>query len=109
MHSNSMLGSSAIGQAGGIFGGIMLHHKETLSYVWALPGPGSSYLSPSNAPIFIVNFAGTHGVNADEYEPAIVKLAPTPNNWRLLGATQGKQDALSNPALDWPIRSTPRL
>jgi len=106
MHSNSVLGSSAISQAGGIFGGIMLHHKETLSYVWALPGPSSSYLSPSNAPIFIVNFAGIHDVHADDYEPAVVKLALTPNNWRLLGATQGKQDALSNPALDWPIYSS---
>lgn len=106
MHSNSMLGSSAISQAGGIFGGIMMHHKETLTYAWALPGPSSSYVSPTNTPAFTVDFAGIHGVNADEYEPAIVKLSLTPNNWRLVGATQGKQDVMSSPALDWPIYSS---
>ncbi len=106
MHTNSILGSSAMSQAGGIFGGIMMHHKETLTYVWALPGPSSSYVSPTNAPSFNVNFAGIRGVNSDEYEPAIVKLSLTPNSWRLVGATQGKQDEMSNPALDWPIYSS---
>ncbi len=106
MHTNSILGSSAISQAGGIFGGIMLHHKETLTYVWALPGPSSSCVAPTNTPAFTVNFAGMHGVNANEYEPAIVKLSLTPNNWRLVGATQGKQDEMSNPALDWPVYSS---
>src|SRR5205807_8939742 len=43
-------------------------------------------------------------VNAAEYEPALVKLAVSPNNFRLVGATQAKQDAFE--ASEWEMYSS---
>lgn len=65
-----------------------------------------SAVADTSMPSFTVNITGIPGVNADEYEPAIVNLTTTPNNWRLVGATEGKQDATSNAAFDWPIYSS---
>jgi hypothetical protein len=44
-------------------------------------------------------------VNLDDFEPAIVKLTPAQNTCRIVGATQGKEDARSSPAADWQIYS----
>jgi hypothetical protein len=56
-------------------------------------------------PAFAVNVAGVPGVNPDEYEPEIIKLTPSGNSVRLLGATQGKENARSNPVADWEVYS----
>jgi hypothetical protein len=104
--------SSAVGgiggmEAGSIVGGMMTsHHSSNLTYVWAVPGANSSNVSvPSHGANFRVTFAGASGVNPDDYEPVIVKLISTPNNWRLVGATQGKQNARSTSGLDWQMYS----
>ncbi len=94
-------------EAGSIVGGMMTsHHSSTLTYVWAVPGANSSNVSvPSLGANFRVTFAGASGVNPNDYEPAIVKLTSTPNNWRLVGATQGKQNARSTSGLNWQVYS----
>jgi hypothetical protein len=104
--SGSYTGASAIGAAGGVMGGLMGHRKPTVTDVWALPGQKSDLVLDSNQPSFEVHFANIPGVVADEYEPALVKLAPSANNFRLVGATQAKQDVLESSTMDWEIYSS---
>ncbi len=105
-HSGSYTGASAIGAAGGVMGGLMGHRKPTVTNVWALPGQKSDLVLDSNQPSFVVHFANIPGVAADEYEPVLVKLAPSANNFRLVGATQAKQDVLESSTMDWEIYSS---
>jgi len=102
-HSGSGVGSSMVGQAGSVFGGLMTHRKPVVTYVWAVVGVSSANVTPTNAPAFGVNFSGVMGTNPDEFEPEIVKLTPAQNTCRIVGATQGKEDASSSAAADWQI------
>lgn len=106
-HTGSVAGGIGEGAAGSALSVMMLAHRSAnLTYVWAVPGANSSNVNvPSHGANFGVNFAGISGVNADEYEPAIVKLTSTSNHWRLVGATQGKQNARNSSALDWQVYS----
>jgi hypothetical protein len=104
-HTNSYAGYTAVGTAGGLMSGMMAHRKPTVTYVWGISGAASSNISPTTLPMFLVNVTDVPGVNADDYEPAILKLTPAQNSVRLLGATQGKEDARSNAAADWQVYS----
>jgi hypothetical protein len=104
-HMNSGVGSSTVQEAGSIFTSMMSHRTSTVTYVWGVPTPASSNVLQSSKPIFSVDFSRTPGVNADDYEPAIVKLTPAQNTCRIIGATQGKADVRSSPAADWQIYS----
>ncbi len=104
-HMNSGLGGSAVQQAGSIFSGMMSHRTPTVTYVWGVPSPGSANVLQGTTPSFSVDFSRAIGVNPDEYEPAIVKLTPAQNTCRIVGATQGKEDARSSPAADWQMYS----
>ena len=104
--SGSYTGASALGAASGVMGGLMGHRKPTVTDVWALPGQKSDLVLDNNQPSFEVHFANIPGVVADEYEPALVKLAPSANNFRLVGATQAKQDVLESSTMDWEIYSS---
>jgi hypothetical protein len=105
MHMNSGIGGSSVQQAGSIFSGIMAHRTPTMTYVWGVPNPASTNVLQTSSPTFSVNFARAPGVNLDDFEPAIVKLTPAQNTCRIVGATQGKEDARSSPAADWQIYS----
>src|SRR5205823_6267808 len=102
---SSGIGGSAMQQAGGIFSGVMSHRTPTVTYVWGVPSPNSSNVLQNAKPSFAVDFSRTIAVNADEYEPAIVKLTPAQNTSRIVGATQGKEDERSTPAADWQMYS----
>jgi methionine-rich copper-binding protein CopC len=104
-HMNSPVGGSVISQAGGIFGGVMAHRQPKVTYVWGVPGPASSNVLKSGTPAFTVDFAKAMGVNPDDYAPAIVKLTPAQGTCRIVGATQGKEDARSSAAADWQVYS----
>jgi hypothetical protein len=109
-HTGSVAGSigaSAVGSGvGSVMTSLMARRSSTLTYVWAVPGANSSNADvPSHGANFAVTFAGVAGVNPDEYEPAIVKLTSTSNNWRLVGATQGKENERNSSALDWQAYS----
>jgi hypothetical protein len=104
-HMNSGIGGSAVQQAGGIFSGVMSHRTPTVTYVWGVPSPNSTNILQNAKPSFTVDFSPTIAVNADEYEPAIVKLTPAQNTCRIVGATQGKEDVRSTPAADWQMYS----
>ncbi len=105
-HTGSVVAGMGILSAEGLAGSLLHHRNSTLTYVWAVPGANSSNVNvPSQGANFGIGFAGVSGVNSDEYEPAIVKLTSTRNNWRLVGATQGKENARSSSALDWQVYS----
>ncbi len=104
-HMNSGSGGSAIQQAGGIFSGALSHRTPTVTYVWGVPSPASTNVLQTVSPSFALDFSRAIGINADEYEPAIVKLTPAQNTCRIVGATQGKEDARSSPAADWQMYS----
>jgi len=104
-HIGSTTGSSSVQQAGSIFSGMMTHRKPTVTYVWGVPNPASANVLQTVSPIFAVDFSRMPGVKPEDYEPAIVKLTPAQNTCRIVGATEGKQDANSDPASDWQIYS----
>jgi hypothetical protein len=102
---NSGVGGSAVQQAGSIFSGAIGHRTPTVTYVWGIPNPASTNVLQTVSPSFLVDISRVIGVNADDYEPTIVKLTPAQNTCRIVGATQGKADARSSPAADWQIYS----
>ncbi|SRR6266851_2131542 len=105
-HINSGVGGSAVQQAGSIFSGIVARRKPNVTYVWGVLNPASTNVLQTDSPTLSVKFANTPGVNPDDFEPAIVKLTPAQNTCRIVGATQGKEDAASSPAADWQIYSS---
>jgi hypothetical protein len=102
VHSGSLPGEVAASQTGSILSSVMSHRKSAVTYLWAVTGPNSPVLA-SNQPSFVVNFAGWMYVSVDEFAPVIVKLTPTPppTVWRLVGASQGKENEFSSSAVDW--------
>jgi len=104
-HIRSMAGNTAVQQAGGMFGGLLARRKSAMTFVWAISNPSSANTAPVSTPAFTVDFSRVAGANPDEFEPAIVKLTPAQNSYRLVGATEGKQDAASDPAADWQVYS----
>jgi len=105
-HSHSWAAGTGILQGGGILNGALGRRQPTVTYVWGVPGPASANVLQTSTPKFSVNFAKAPGVNPSEFAPEIVKLTPTQNNCRLVGATQGKEDARSREAADWEIFSS---
>ena len=105
-HSHSSMGGAAVMQAGNIFGGMMGHKQPTVTYVWGVPAPASGNVLRTSTPKFGVNFEKAPGINPAEFAPEIVKLTPAQNSCRLIGATQGKEDARSDDAADWEIYSS---
>ena len=104
-HINSGVGGSAVQEAGSVFSGIMSRRKPTVTYVWGVPSPASTNVLQTVSPSFSLDFSRAVGVNADDYEPAIVKLTPAQNTCRIVGATEGKEDIRSSPAADWQMYS----
>ncbi|HVH71584.1 MAG TPA: hypothetical protein VNB49_10790 [Candidatus Dormibacteraeota bacterium] len=108
MKAVSGMALTALNPAGAVIGGFLSHRAKQakVTYVWALGG-GSSNASSGNTPSFEVNYAGLPGVNADQFEPVIVKLSPTPQaNFRLVGATEAATTAEQSTQQDWPIYSS---
>ncbi len=104
-HINSGIGNSTLEQTGSIFAGMMARRKATVTYVWGVPNPASPNVMQTAVPQFATDFSHAPGVNPDEYQPAIVRLTLAQNTCRLVGATEGKEDARSDPAADWQIYS----
>lgn len=102
------IGKVALGPGGMVLSGLLARRKQMskVTYVWALQGPTSTAQASSNAPSFDVNYAGIPGVNADAFEPVIVKLASAQSSFRLVGATEASASAEQSTQQDWPIYSS---
>jgi len=79
--------------AGGSRGGAAM---PRLAYTWALPGRSSQFVLPRGVPGFEIEFADIAGIDPDNYEPVIVKLIQTNDNWRLVETSKEKFDKHGN-------------
>jgi hypothetical protein len=104
-HTHSGIADSGVLQAGWVFNSALSRREPTVTYVWGVPGSASANVLQTSTPKFSVDFARAPGVDPSQFAPEIVKLTPSPNNVRLVGATQGKQNARSRDAADWKIYS----
>ena len=106
--TGASLGLAAFNPGVAVLSGVLGRHAKVAktTYVWALAG-GSAAETGGNAQMFEVNYSGLPGINADQFEPVIVKLSPTPQaNFRLVGATEATTSAEQSTQQDWPIYST---
>jgi hypothetical protein len=76
----------ALGLATGL-GALFRSGDPTVTAVWALPGTSSLRELPAGA-VIELDFAGIPGVNPDQYQPALVRLVTTSDNYRLVGAAR---------------------
>ena len=90
----------AMSMMGGI-GGMGRHHgPPKVTYVWALPGQQSPTLCASNKPRFAMSFGNLLGIDPDAYEPQLIKLVNSKDNWRLVGATKTTMGQMSTEAYE---------
>lgn len=87
-----MVGMSAFSMASGFMPG-MRPGAPSMTYVWGLPGRKSSRELNNTDPRFELTYGDIPGVDPDAFEPAIVKLVQTKDNYRLVGATRSKMKA----------------
>lgn len=105
-HMNSAVGGASVVEGSSIVSSIMARRKPMMTYVWGVSNIASKNVLQTTSPSFSVDFSSMMGVNPSDFEPAIVKLTPAQNSYRIVGATQGKEDAQSNNAADWDIYSS---
>ncbi len=73
--------------------GRLLHKPKPVTYLWAVPGRSSSIGLALSMPQFEVAYGEIPGVDPDEYEPFVIRLVQTRENWRLVGAKKADPDA----------------
>jgi hypothetical protein len=78
----------ALGLAGEM-AGLFRPGDPTMTAVWALLGASASREFDAET-LFTIEFADIPGVDPDQYEPAIVRLVPTSDNYRVVGAAKTK-------------------
>jgi hypothetical protein len=86
-----MMAMSAFSMASGFLPG-MRPGAPSMTYVWGLPGRKSARELTNTDPIFELNYGDIPGVDPDAFEPVIVKLTQSPDNYRLVGATKTKMN-----------------
>lgn len=68
-----------------------IHHASKpagSTVAMALPGAHASSAAPGSSFLVDVQYGNVTGLNPDEYQPALVQLTPSANNFRLVGARQ---------------------
>ena len=87
-----MMAMSAFSMASGFMPG-MRPGAPKVTYAWGLPGRNSWRTLNDTNPIFELTYGGIPGVDPDAYEPEVLRLVQTKDNYRLVGATQMKMTA----------------
>jgi hypothetical protein len=96
-----MFAGPAAGMAMGMMGGMGHHHgPPKVTYVWALPGHESSTIVASNKPRFEMSFGNLLGIDPDAYDPQLIKLVKSKDNWRLVGATKTNMGQMGTEAYE---------
>ena len=67
--------------------GSLFRPNEERTAVWALASPQSARVLDV-APVFEIDYAHIPGVDPEKYQPAIVQLVPTDDNYRLVAAAE---------------------
>jgi hypothetical protein len=91
--------SMAMGMIGSM-GGMGHHGPPKVTYVWALPGQQSRFVVSTLKPRFEMSFGDLLGIDPDAYEPQLVKLVNSKDNWRLVGATKTAMGQMSTEAYE---------
>lgn len=95
---------SGYGQvAGGLVGGLLKSRKPTVTFVWGVAGRSAATVVSTPTPKFEVIYEGTPGVKLEEFAPVLVRVVPAKDEWRLVGAAKGKEDALQSYKADWDL------
>ncbi len=96
----------AVGGIATTLGGLFHPGSQEHTAIWALTGTAAPR-DIGTAPKFEVEFGHIPGVDPDEYQPAIVRLVPTKDNYRLIAAaktTRDKSDSLPDgPIIEEPV------
>lgn len=87
-----MMAMSAFSMASGFMPG-MRPGVPKMTYVWGLPGRKSAHELTDINPLFELNYGEIPGVDPDAYEPTVLHLVQSKDNYRLVGATQMKMTA----------------
>lgn len=98
--------SSLGGAAGALVGGIFQKRAPTVMFVWGVPGRPAKEIAAGQPLNFEVAYDAVAGINAEEFAPLLVRLVPARNDWRLVGATQAKEDAAQSMLPEWEIYSS---
>jgi|SRR5579872_5787902 len=79
-------------------------NANSVTDVWAIPGQKSDAFTHSSQPEFEVSFDGIPGITADEYEPVLIRLQPSPqSNFRLVGATAARPNEMQSSEANWDL------
>lgn len=92
--TGAMSGLGIIGTAGSMVGGRFFRKKPTQTIVFAVAGQSAQTVLHSFEPTFEVVYRDIPGVDPDGYEPVLVRLIPTNDNYRIFSAVKikdGKQ------------------
>ncbi len=87
-------------------GNLLAKHKAAstpMTDVWAIPGVKSETVIQGSQPTFEVQFDSVPGVNADEYEPVVIRLQPSQSNFRLVGATTATANEMQSSEANWNL------
>jgi len=97
-----MMAAPAAGMAMGMMSGMggRHHGPPKVTSVWALPGAQSPFVVTAASPRFEIQYGNLLGIDPDAYEPQIVKLVNSKDNWRLVGATKTLMGQMDNEAYE---------
>jgi hypothetical protein len=95
--TGAMSSLGIIGAAGSIVGGRFFRKKPTQTVVFAVAGHTSQAVLHSREPTFEVVYQDIPGVNPDDYEPILVRLIPTKDNYRIFSAVKIKDGKTVTP------------
>jgi hypothetical protein len=99
----AMLASSGFSMLRGFMPGVR-PSAPTITYAWGLPGAHSGRALPAPQPAFELVYSDIPGIDPDAFEPALVHLVLTRDNYRLVGATRQEmrmQMGASSAPADW--------
>lgn len=60
----------------------------SITYAWGLPGAHAAHTLPESGTTFELLYKDLPGLEPEALEPVLVRLAPTRDNFRLVGATR---------------------
>jgi hypothetical protein len=78
-------------------------NSSNVTDVWAIPGPKSDTFTHNSQPAFEVSFDGIPGITVEDYEPVLIRLQPSPSNFRLVGAAPVKGSEMQSSTADWDM------
>lgn len=96
MGKGMLMAGGAAGAPVPKLGGSAAPRMPGVTYIWALPGRSAGFVLPTHSVNFEIEFGEIPGIDPDVYEPVIVRLIQTNDNWRLVETSKDKFDKHGN-------------